>query len=184
MSYVLLKDVAICIADLHLGDRISVHLGYIHSYSCPTMIESQQANVFFWVWTCSEKGVDNMTAPDGLSHTTIWEDSIGNHLKKGRHFEKILGRWLDKPSICHRQSWTDFNQSDQQTIGPVERVGKSNSYWREKCGTSFHQAKPSVLFFALLSIKKYSPGLIELMLAASSLTTSIATIVVCWVSHT
>ncbi len=110
-------------------------------------------------------GEYNVTVPDGLLHITVWEGSIQNHLKRAGTLKKILGWWLDKPPVCQGLSWTDFDHSEQQTIRPAEQLGKSNSESvTEERKHLFYQENPSVSVSALLSMKKYSPVLIELML--------------------
>ncbi len=48
------------------------------------------------------------------------ECSTGNHLENGR--DKKLSRWLNKPFVCHHLLLTDFDQSDQPTLCPVQTL--------------------------------------------------------------
>lgn len=52
--------------------------------------------------------------PDGLFHGTIWQGDARSCLWKGRRVQKILSRWLFEPSVYHRPSHANFNQSDRQ----------------------------------------------------------------------
>ncbi len=76
------------------------------------------------------------------------------------------GRWLDKPSVCwSTANWLGPIRSTNPMTG--EAVGKSNCYQSQSGGERkhfYHREKPSASFFAFLSVKKYSPVLIELML--------------------
>lgn len=66
------------------------------------------------------------TEPSGEARPeTVW--------KKGRHPEKIFGRWLDEPSVHHHLSQANFIRSDQrcESASSVEPVGESNSYQEE-----------------------------------------------------
>ncbi len=104
--------------------------------------------------------ISNLTAPDIKIHTAIWEGSIGNCLEKGKHFGKILCRWVDKPSVTVHRRLSSTNQINKpQTLWPAEPVGKSNVYW------SLSEEKPWASFFAFLSLKKYSPAVLEPMLS-------------------
>ncbi len=99
-----------------------------------------------------------------MSYTQLSGKTLLETVWKGaKNTLQVVGQ----PSVCHRLSWTDFDQSNQQTLWPAEPLGKSNSY-RSQSGNErehlFHQEKPSALFFALLTMMKYAPVLTELML--------------------
>ncbi len=63
----------------------------------------------------------------------------------------IFGKWLEKLSVCHCRSRTNFNQSDQNSRGalPAEPAGKwaQNIFLIEK--------KPLVQFFLLLKTLQF-----------------------------
>lgn len=54
---------------------------------------------------------------------------LGGRCKKqnGQRFKKILGRWFDEPSVCHRLSQANFNQSDQ-----LQGSATTSRAWREE----------------------------------------------------
>lgn len=67
------------------------------------------------VWSCD--------AP-GLLHGTIWRRTTRKwvFLTKSEHFQNIIGRWPDKPSVCRRLAPTS---SDQQQ----ESAATSRARW-------------------------------------------------------
>ncbi len=108
-------------------------------------------------WINTETELTLTWSPDGLLHRTIW--NRGNCLKKGGNFEKkILGRWLEELPVYHVYQ---FLTSANQINGPYHIAGEDwqwsqmvNQTAEEEWKHLFHWEKPSVLFFALLSIRK------------------------------
>ncbi len=126
----------------------------------------------------------NLTAPDGLLHTTIWKGSIGNHLEKGRRFKNTLaGDWINHLSATvYRSLILTWFSTNQQITWPVEPLGKLNSY-KSQSGEEqkhlFHQRKKALSVILALFRSDRTDAM-----ATSTLTTSVADIVVFWASHT
>ena len=70
-------------------------------------LEVPLAHVTLCIYVYNKSQTD---MPDGLLHRTIWNNTARNCLEKGRRFQKILGRWLDEPSVYRHLSRADFSQ--------------------------------------------------------------------------
>lgn len=86
---------------LYLGMHLKLGLSVLHEHD-------------FWSAFNTYPSWHKPDIPDGLSHKTIWEVTLRNCLEKGRHFRKILGRWLMETCVYHCLSQVDSNQSDLQ----------------------------------------------------------------------
>ena len=64
----------------------------------------------------------------------IWKGATRNCLEKGKHFQKILGRWLEQPSVYHHLRGDNSGRARP----PTEPVVISNSCWsRERSKNIF-----------------------------------------------
>ena len=115
-----------------------------------------------------------LTLPNGLLHETILDRTVRNCSEKGRHFQNILGRWLDEPSVYHHVLLAD-NRVESEAISGAHWEIKliPKPVWR-RLKTSFPL---HFHFFALLS--GFKPSSCNITDAtAASLTSGGATIVV------
>lgn len=76
----------------------------------------------------------NLTCQMVCFRKNIWKGATRNCLEKGKHFQKILGRWLEEPSVYH------YLHGDNSGIArpPAEPVVISKSCWsRERSKNIF-----------------------------------------------
>lgn len=96
-----------------------------------------------------------LNQPQVFWHISIWQVILGNCLKMGRHFQKILARWWDTQcATVYQRPTSTYQITSRGDLPPVEPLGKSKFY--RSANNIFHHEHLSVLFFAPFSIKKYS----------------------------
>ncbi len=102
-------------------------------------------------------------------------------LKRARilkNTRQVIGK-----TICHRLSWTDFDQSGQQTLWLTKPVGKSNYYWSLSWFLSTRAPFPSRKTFSVVLCSSFNEEILPVLIGPM-LTLSLAAIVVFRVSQT